>query len=354
MKLTALVLLCSAAIAFGAPALPTRGFVQEYDSIVQALAADPSQITTTYNIKGMFAINDGEGGQFHYYAGDTTATNATDCFEWGSGRLRRFFLGVTASRVNVYGSSTNVADNLTISNYFRLLNVIPTLGSGTVAVFDSNGTLTNGVASGFITEGNGITVSGSTVSTDLAAGSNVTLTTNGSGTISIAAASGASGANPTASVGLSAVNGAAITFLRSDGAPALDQSIAPTWTGIHDYTQNVRAVMSVGDTTFVDFNKATQTNAIAGAFALTHATNGAAGFQSTHMRILLNSSGSDQTLTFPIAAAKADGWLTNQLTGAIPTSITNNTMIVLMLRNVGPTSTLAQQTNVMVLGFEYY
>jgi hypothetical protein len=45
-----------------------------------------------------------------------------------------------------------------------------------------------------------------------------------------------SGATPSASVGLSAVNGSAGTFLRSDGAPALDQSIAPTWTGVHQFS----------------------------------------------------------------------------------------------------------------------
>lgn len=49
---------------------------------------------------------------------------------------------------------------------------------------------------------------------------------------------GASGANPTASVGLSAVNGVATTFLRSDGAPALDQGIAPTWTARHIWSVN--------------------------------------------------------------------------------------------------------------------
>lgn len=43
------------------------------------------------------------------------------------------------------------------------------------------------------------------------------------------------GANPTASVGLSAVNGVATTFMRSDGAPALSQSIIPTWTGLHTF-----------------------------------------------------------------------------------------------------------------------
>ncbi len=46
------------------------------------------------------------------------------------------------------------------------------------------------------------------------------------------------GANPTASVGLSAVNGSALTFMRSDAAPPLDQSIAPTWTGHHTFASS--------------------------------------------------------------------------------------------------------------------
>ncbi len=48
--------------------------------------------------------------------------------------------------------------------------------------------------------------------------------------------SGATFANPTASVGLTAVNGAATTAMRSDGAPALSQSIAPTWTSEHRFS----------------------------------------------------------------------------------------------------------------------
>lgn len=48
-------------------------------------------------------------------------------------------------------------------------------------------------------------------------------------------AAGALGANPSASVGLSAVNGVASTFIRSDGAPALSQAIVPTWTGTHTF-----------------------------------------------------------------------------------------------------------------------
>ncbi len=53
---------------------------------------------------------------------------------------------------------------------------------------------------------------------------------------SLAGYSTSTGANPTASVGLAAVNGSANTFMRSDAAPALSQSIAPTWTGLHTFT----------------------------------------------------------------------------------------------------------------------
>ena len=43
------------------------------------------------------------------------------------------------------------------------------------------------------------------------------------------------GADPTVSVGLTAINGSANTFMRSDAAPALDVSISPVWTGVHKY-----------------------------------------------------------------------------------------------------------------------
>lgn len=52
---------------------------------------------------------------------------------------------------------------------------------------------------------------------------------------SCAAPAGATGANPSASVGLTANNGSATTYMRSDGSPALDQTIAPTWTSLHTF-----------------------------------------------------------------------------------------------------------------------
>lgn len=50
---------------------------------------------------------------------------------------------------------------------------------------------------------------------------------------------GATGANPSGTIGLSAVNGAAATFLRSDGAPALSQAIVPTWSGAHTFSTGI-------------------------------------------------------------------------------------------------------------------
>lgn len=53
------------------------------------------------------------------------------------------------------------------------------------------------------------------------------------------------GANPSASVGLAAVNGVATTFLRSDAAPALSQAITPTWTGTHTFSDTATSQIVV-------------------------------------------------------------------------------------------------------------
>jgi len=63
-------------------------------------------------------------------------------------------------------------------------------------------------------------------------------------------------ANPTASVVLTTTNGSATTAMRSDGAPPLSQSITPTWTGLHTYTNSDIALLgsSTGKTTFTSAN----------------------------------------------------------------------------------------------------
>ena len=50
----------------------------------------------------------------------------------------------------------------------------------------------------------------------------------------------ASSANPTGTIGLSAVNGVLSTYMRSDAAPALSQAIVPTWSGVHTFSARCR------------------------------------------------------------------------------------------------------------------
>lgn len=61
---------------------------------------------------------------------------------------------------------------------------------------------------------------------------------NGVNTVACATCSTASAANPSGTVGLSQTNGVAATFMRSDGIPALSQSIIPTWTALHIFSAN--------------------------------------------------------------------------------------------------------------------
>lgn len=69
-----------------------------------------------------------------------------------------------------------------------------------------------------------------------------------------------SGANPTATIGLSAVNGSATTYLRSDGAPALSQAIVPTWTGVHTHTVTQAANTSADGVVLEDATAASSGN----------------------------------------------------------------------------------------------
>lgn len=54
-------------------------------------------------------------------------------------------------------------------------------------------------------------------------------------------------ANPSASVGLTAVNGTSTNYIRADGAPALSQAIAPTWTGLHTWSQSLGSFSATGN-----------------------------------------------------------------------------------------------------------
>lgn len=182
--------------------------------------------------------------------------------------------------VNNGTSTITLGGNLTLSGaYTTTLNLtgntsvtLPT--SGTL-ISSTVSTLSSLVSVGTITTGtwNGTTVAANyggtgqvsytvgdllyaNTTTSLAklsaAASGAVLTSNGTGVAPSwnTAAGYATFASPTNTVGLSAINGSATSAMRSDAAPALDQSISPTWTGTHTFTQdiNVPEVDMAGDT----------------------------------------------------------------------------------------------------------
>jgi hypothetical protein len=97
------------------------------------------------------------------------------------------------------------------------------------------------------TDANGKMVATSSIGNSLLTNSSIVVTTasplGGAATVPLggtlaltcSTCSTATGANPSVNVTLSVQNGSASTFMRSDAAPAIDQTISPTWTGTHTF-----------------------------------------------------------------------------------------------------------------------
>jgi hypothetical protein len=86
---------------------------------------------------------------------------------------------------------------------------------------------------------------------------------------------GIGGANPTGLAGLTPVNGSANTYMRSDGAPAINQGIAPTWTSPHTFAGAGSSIIlgqNGGNTGKLEFRGST-----GGSYTITAFTNGSSG-----------------------------------------------------------------------------
>ena len=141
------------------------------------------------------------------------------------------------------------------------------------------------------------------------------------------------GANPSASVGLSAVNGSATTFMRSDAAPALDQTIAPTWTGKNTFNNAVTQLGSSSalqwSTDLILTRSAAATLQIGAADAaspvaqtiigqsVVAGTSNTAGASFTIGGSKGTGSGAGGSLVFQVAPAGSSGSTQNSLTAAL-------------------------------------
>lgn len=129
--------------------------------------------------------------------------------------------GQSPSRAAAFDANTNlVAGTTTLTELNLLSGASSPIHSGAV--------------------GDGLTNSAGTIKAAIYPGGNMTFSTNaGAVTISASGTGGSTSfANPTASAGLSAVNGSSTNAMRADAAPALDVTIAPTWTGAHTFSGN--------------------------------------------------------------------------------------------------------------------
>ncbi len=88
-------------------------------------------------------------------------------------------------------------------------------------------------------------------------------------------------ANPSALVGLVAVPGAAVTAMRSDAAPAIDQGISPNWTATHRFSKVWGGGSDVGAISInsnLPMQEFTRANAIADQRRWIHLVGGGGNF----------------------------------------------------------------------------
>jgi len=149
-----------------------------------------------------------------------------------------FLRGDGSCQTPATGTGTVTSVALTVPSGFSVTGS-PVTTSGTLAI---SGTLNPAAGGTGVATLTGIAKGNGTSAFSVAASGDVTglwggtcnsgTYLRGDGTCATPPTGGTS-ANPTATIGLTAVNGSAGTFLRSDGAPALSQAIAPTWSAQH-------------------------------------------------------------------------------------------------------------------------
>lgn len=94
-------------------------------------------------------------------------------------------------------------------------------------------------------------------------------------------------AAPTAKVGLTAIAGTEVTAMRSDAAPALDQSISPTWTGAHTFAEAAEQVV---------LNSTTASNSVIVMFQLGGTNKTRVGAEGTGGATITGSAAGDLLL----------------------------------------------------------
>lgn len=176
--------------------------------------------TWTLPTSGSGTVNSGTANQVAYYASTGTAVSGNAGFVFNGSNVGIGSL-TPGQKLDVNGTirstqfiDTGVTASSLVKTDINQQFSAATSGSDYAPATSGSSVLYGNGAGGFsnVSIGTGMLFSGGTLST--------TITNQTS-------------ANPSATIGLSAVNGSAGTFTTSDSAPALSQGISPTWTGNH-------------------------------------------------------------------------------------------------------------------------
>lgn len=179
------------------------------------------QVALTTDVTGTLPAANGGTGQSSYTVGDLLyASGATALSKLADVAVGSFLR--SGGIGSVPGWSTTTLPNSAIAGDLLYASAANTY-SNLADVATGNALLSGGI---------GIAPAWGKVSLTAAISGILPTANGGTGVSSLASLT----ANPSASIGLTAVNGSASTFMRSDAAPALDQSIVPTWTGSHTFS----------------------------------------------------------------------------------------------------------------------
>lgn len=208
-----------------------RSFIQYNNSLTTN--------TNLINLRDSLVLESDSGAA----GGISFVTNSSSPIRFGTGGT-----SIASNQRMIIDASGNVGINQ--GSPINKLDV----GAGMVVGASYAGTNT-APSNGLIVQGNvgvGSTNPGTKLDVNGTVRSNSFITTGGSssqfvkgdGTLDSSTYSTATGANPTASVSTSAVNGVSTSFMRADGAPAIDQTMTPTWTGTHTFNNSSVALQT--------------------------------------------------------------------------------------------------------------
>lgn len=212
-------------------------FVKSRPSLTNLIVLNPNDVHTNSFVPGAAIAKDGQGGFFMYDRASALPVDTFETFALGGGfpgryvRLPLALYGtLTLSNATYirWKNAAGVVQNVLRVNSgdeFTIFDTVTASAAGGLSVGD-----TTQMGAGLVNATIGYRIANTAASGSYLRGNGASFV---SGTIQPGDLPAALFANPSTLVGLSVNGGMALTAMRSDGAPALDQSINPFWTADH-------------------------------------------------------------------------------------------------------------------------